>query len=97
MGPSPAADLVTPVAPRTWRGIVRLGLVSLVAGEAPAVAGALAETLRLDGPALHAAQNAFQRLVVLAACLLLLHQLRATPSLVRVLLAFCYTCFLWQD
>lgn len=69
-----AADLVHPVAPDSWRGTVRLGLVHLIAGEIPVERTALAETLRLDAQRLHAAQNEMQQLVVLAACMLLLQQ-----------------------
>ena len=34
----------------------------------------LPETLRLDAPRLHACQEAYQRLLVMTACLLLLRQ-----------------------
>ena len=46
----PAAVLVPSPAPRSWRGLVRLGLVSLVAAEELVAAPArpLAETLALD-------------------------------------------------
>jgi hypothetical protein len=33
--PAPAAVLQCPVAPASWRGAVRCGLVALVAGEVP--------------------------------------------------------------
>lgn len=72
--PESAAQLLHPVAPDSWRGIVRLGLVHLVAGEIPVERTALAETLRLDAQRLHSAQNEMQQLVVLAACMLLLQQ-----------------------
>ena len=71
---SSAAQLVHPVKAESWRGIVRLGLVHLISGEIPVEKTALAETLRLDAQRLHLAQNDFQQLVVLAACMLLLHQ-----------------------
>ena len=69
-----AAQLVHPVRADSWRGAVRLGLVSLIQGEIPVEKTALAETLRLDAQRLHLAQNDFQQLVVLAACMLLLQQ-----------------------
>lgn len=72
--PESATQLLHPVAPDSWRGIVRLGLVHLVAGEIPVERTALAETLRLDAQRLHSAQNEVQQLVVLAACMLLLQQ-----------------------
>jgi len=75
----PAATLVAPVAPGSWRGMLRLGLVDLVAAEAP-VAGAgaaLPETLRPDAGRLDAAQHGFQQLLVAGACLLVVRQARA--------------------
>lgn len=71
---SSAAQLVHPVKAESWRGIVRLGLIHLISGEIPVEKTALAETLRLDAQRLHLAQNDFQQLVVLAACMLLLQQ-----------------------
>lgn len=86
----PAAALVAPVAPGSWRGVVRLGLVDLVAAEAPvdggaggpgeglgARAGGLPETLARDAGRLAGAQHEFQRLLVTAACLLVVRQARA--------------------
>lgn len=79
--PLPAAALVMPVAPGCWRGVVRLGLVDLVAGEAPVGAGpGLPETLRLDVGRLAAAQHSFQQLLVTAACLLVVRQARADAA-----------------
>ena len=69
-----AAQLIHPVKADSWRGVVRLGLVHLIQGEIPVEKTALAETLRLDAQRLHLAQNDFQQLVVLAACMLLLQQ-----------------------
>ena len=40
----------------------------------------LPETLQLDAARLHEAQNAFQQLVVLAACLLLAGRYRASEA-----------------
>ena len=78
--PKPAADLVHPVLPGSWRGIVRQGLAAVAGQEAPAQVGSVAETLALDVPRLHRAQNDFQRLVVLAACLLLAAQARSDAA-----------------
>ncbi|KAK9841976.1 hypothetical protein WJX81_002286 [Elliptochloris bilobata] len=87
--PQPAATLTAPVSPGSWRGVVRLGLVELVASEAPVDAGvagsgeglrgragSLSETLRRDARRLAAAQHDFQRLLVTAACLLVVRQAR---------------------
>jgi len=46
--PQPAARLATPVLPRGWRGVVRLGLVSLVAGEAPLGHPGVVRTRQVD-------------------------------------------------
>ena len=78
--PKPAAELVHPVLPGSWRGIVRQGLAAVAGQEAPAQVGTVAETLALDVPRLHRAQNDFQRLVVLAACLLLTAQARSDAA-----------------
>eukprot|EP00887_Chlorella_sp_A99_P001730 scaffold8.g1730.t1 len=59
-GPPP---LVAPVAPRSWRGLVRVGLVQLVAGEGAVGRMAPPELLRLDAGRLHAAQNDYQGLL----------------------------------
>ncbi len=72
----PAAQL--PAAPpRSWRSLVRTGLVALVSSDRPAVGPALAETLAWDAERLHAAQNSFQQLAVATAGLLLVAQTRA--------------------
>lgn len=59
---------------------MRLGLVGLVSGETPVGPSNAPETLGLDLARLHAAQNAFQQLIVLAACLLLIQQASRQPS-----------------
>lgn len=88
--PKPAAELVHPVSPGSWRGIVRQGLAAVAGQEAPAQVGTVAETLALDVPRLHRAQNDFQRLVVLAACLLLTAQARSDAAAqVNVFPAIC--------
>lgn len=51
--------LPAPVEARSWRGLVRLGLVQLVAGDGPVARLPLPETLRLDAGRLHAAQVRF--------------------------------------
>ena len=66
-----------PTSVRTWQGLVRLGLLHMAAGSQPADPAAAAETLACDLGRLRAAQNAFQQLVVLAACSLLLHRTAA--------------------
>lgn len=74
---STGVQLVAPVCLRSWRGMLRVGVVGLVAQEVPAVGPSLAETLRLDQERLHAAQNRFQQLVIVTAGLLLVSQIRA--------------------
>ncbi|KAI3434409.1 hypothetical protein D9Q98_002487 [Chlorella vulgaris] len=74
-------QLLVPVALHSWRGLVRLGLVQLVAGEGAVARLPLPETLRLDSGRLHAAQAEFQRLQVMAACLLLCRQGAAAAGL----------------
>lgn len=63
-----------------WRGVTRLGLVSLVTGDAPAVGPALPELLQYDKERLHKAQNDLQQLLVLAGSLLIVQQLRAAAG-----------------
>lgn len=63
-----------PVEARSWRGLVRLGLVQLVSGEGTIGRLPLPETLRLDATRLHASQGEFQRLLVLTISLLLVRQ-----------------------
>ena len=77
--PQSAAKLVQPVNPNTdtWRALVRTGLVQLVASEVPAEPAMLAETLSMDAARLHSAQNAFQQMLVLTACMLLVQQARS--------------------
>ena len=62
-----ALPLLVPVGLRSWRGLVRAGVVALVTGEVAAVGPDLAETLVLDLERLHGAQNLFQQLVVITA------------------------------
>ncbi|KAG1659233.1 hypothetical protein FOA52_009002, partial [Chlamydomonas sp. UWO 241] len=66
-----------PVPLASARGLVRAGLVSLVSGGTPAAGAGLPETLQLDAERLHASQNAFQQLVVVAASFLLAQQSRS--------------------
>lgn len=72
---------VLPVEPSSWRGLFRAALLSLVAADAPAAGEALPELLVLDGERLHAAQNGFQRLMVTAASLLIVQQLRGASGM----------------
>jgi hypothetical protein len=73
-----ALQLQRPVAPRSWQGLVRRGLVQLVAGEGAVTVLALPETLQRDAGRLFAAQNDFQRVLVLTTCLLAIAQLNDT-------------------
>ncbi len=76
-GPAVATPTPAPAKLRTWQGVVRTGVVALVSSDKPAVGPALAETLAWDAERIHAAQNAFQQLVVVTAALLLVQQTRA--------------------
>ncbi len=73
----PLPPAAPPSSVRTWQGLVRLGLLHMAAGSDSADPAAAAETLACDLGRLRAAQNAFQQLVVLAACSLLLHRTAA--------------------
>jgi len=70
-----APKLELPVAVRSWRALVRCGLVQLVVGDGAVTSLALPETLKADAGRLFAAQNEFQRALVLAACLATAQQL----------------------
>ena len=70
-----------PALPPSWRSAVRLGLLALVSGDAPASDPAtLPEVLQLDRERLHEAQNALQRLLVLSGGMLVAAQLRAAEG-----------------
>ena len=73
--PLPSAAPLSSV--RSWQGLLRLGLLHAAAASAPVDPAATAETLACDLGRLRAAQTAFQQLVVLAACSLLLHRTAA--------------------
>ncbi len=60
--------------------LFRAGLVTLVSGGSPAVGPLLPEVLALDAERLHALQNRFQSLVVVAASFLLVQQFRSQFS-----------------
>ncbi|KAF8072855.1 hypothetical protein HT031_000515 [Scenedesmus sp. PABB004] len=70
-----------PVSPDSWQGAVRAGLLALVASDAPAAGPGLPEVLAFDRARLHEAQNALQQLLVTAAGLLIVQQLRAAAGL----------------
>jgi hypothetical protein len=72
--PAPAATLTRPAGARSWRGLVRLGLVQLASADTPANPATLPETLSLDAERLLRIQNEYGQIVVLVACLLLLQQ-----------------------
>lgn len=74
--PAAASQLQQGVSSHSWRGMVRMALVQLAAGDVPVAPHSVAETLAMDAGRLHSAQNAFQNAVVLATCLLLVHQAR---------------------
>ena len=73
--PLPRAE--PPASVRSWQGLVRLGLLSIAAGSEPVDPTAAPETLAFDLGRLRDAQTAFQQLIVLAACSLLLHRTAA--------------------
>lgn len=70
-----------PVALDTWQGIVRAGLLSLVSGTTPAAGPQTPEVLMFDRARLHDLQNALQQLMVAAAGLLIVQQLRQAGGL----------------
>ncbi|WIA29010.1 hypothetical protein OEZ86_011527 [Tetradesmus obliquus] len=70
-----------PVALDSWQGMVRAGLLALVIGDTPAAGPALPEVLAFDGARLHELQNSLQQLMVTAAGLLIVQQLRSAAGL----------------
>jgi hypothetical protein len=70
-----------PVQLRSWKGTFRSALLAAVAADAPAAGPQLAEVLQHDRERLHAGQNAFQQLVVMAAGLLIVQQFRQQQGL----------------
>lgn len=55
--------------------MVRLGLVQIISADTPVTGVSVPETLLLDLERLFRLQNEFGRIVVLAACLLILRQM----------------------
>jgi hypothetical protein len=79
---APAAARPTfPVQLASWKGTFRAALAAAVAGDQAAAGEQLPEVLQYDRERLHAAQNAFQELLVLAAGLLIVQQLRQQQGL----------------
>lgn len=70
-----------PVALDTWQGAVRAGLLSLVSSTTPAAGPQTPEVLAFDRARLHDLQNALQQLMVAAAGLLIVQQLRQAGGL----------------
>jgi hypothetical protein len=70
-----------PVALDSWQGMVRSGLLALVIGDTPAAGPALPEVLAFDAARLHELQNSLQQLMVTAAGLLIVQQLRSAAGL----------------
>lgn len=75
--PRPELAPKLPVSLTSVEGLVRAGLVTLISGGTPAVGSNLPEALTLDVERLHALQNQFQSLVVVAASFLLVSQFRS--------------------
>ena len=71
------AKLATRAALRSWQGLARLGLVALAAMPEEIGLGSTPETLHQELGRLSAAQNDFQRILVQAACSLLLQRVAA--------------------
>jgi hypothetical protein len=69
-----------PVAPGSWQGALRAGLVALVARDAPAAGPGVPEAFAFDRERLHALQNGLQQLVVAASGLLIAQQVRAAAG-----------------
>eukprot|EP00878_Enallax_costatus_P021250 GHUV01022492.1.p1 GENE.GHUV01022492.1~~GHUV01022492.1.p1 ORF type:complete len:1095 (+),score=464.09 GHUV01022492.1:138-3422(+) len=82
---SSAVSQIKPVFPVTldsWQGAVRAGLLALVTGDTPAAGPILPEILTFDRVRLHEQQNGLQQLLVTAAGLLIIQQLRTASGLV---------------
>lgn len=75
--PRPELAPKLPVSLTSVEGLVRAGLVTLISGGTPAAGSNLPEALTLDVERLHALQNQFQSLVVVAASFLLVSQFRS--------------------
>jgi hypothetical protein len=73
---------VFPVELMSWQGQSRMGLLALVMGDVPAAGPELPEVLMFDRARLHEAQNIMQQLLVTAAGLLIVQQLRQGKGLV---------------
>jgi len=69
-----------PCQPRSWQGLVRLGLVSLVAGEGAVNRIAVPEVLRLDTIRLRECQDELQRLLVLSTAIIIITQSTSSSS-----------------
>lgn len=72
----PEVQYISPVAANSWRAAFRIGLIHLVSAPLPLSIQNVPETLQLDVQRLRNVQNAFQRLVVTAAALLTLQQVK---------------------
>jgi hypothetical protein len=70
-----------PVPLESWQGTVRAGLLALVSGTTPAAGPQTPEVLLFDRARLHDLQNALQQLMVAAAGLLIVQQLRQAGGL----------------
>lgn len=82
--PSAGAGAVKPrfpVALNSWQGTVRAGLLSLISSPTPAAGPQTPEVLLFDRTRLHDLQNALQQLMVAAAGLLIVQQLRQAGGL----------------
>lgn len=73
---------VFPVSLDSWQGAVRVGLLALITGDTPAAGPALPEILAFDRVRVHEQQNGLQQLLVTAAGLLIVQQLRTASGLV---------------
>lgn len=83
--PGPAVAQIKPSFPvglDSWQGTVRVGLLSLVTGDTPAAGPGLPEVFVFDRVRLHEVQNTLQQLLVTAAGLLIVQQLRQATGLV---------------
>eukprot|EP00803_Ostreobium_quekettii_P005576 evm.model.scf_925.6 EVM.evm.TU.scf_925.6 scf_925:50601-54215(+) len=72
--------LVAPVGGGSWRAAVRAGVVELVAREGASARESVPETMQLDAERLHAIQNRYQRVLVMAASFLVVHQYRSASA-----------------
>jgi hypothetical protein len=85
------------VEPTSWEGLLRVGLLQIARRRAAVSTETLPETLVWDTARLFHAQELFQRLLVVAACLLLVTRGGTTPAASMEMLAQRFGALLTDD